>query len=794
MNKTREKFSNVMDASSRAVNFLGDEDKKAEKTKQWKKVRDAMAAAEAEREAAANAAKARGVEGAEAAQNAKAPIFCSLTRLKGLVSLVSLIAQAAQAAEPESALVVSQAEHNRNLGGFLRAHSSSWDRFGARLGEMPFLSSVFENPLFDRVFGETEIAASIREMKAKLGVTDTQLGCARPQELMGAAASDGIDPETEPLRILLSQNRASEAARKNLDACGGGVSEEEKEVAELRRRVHQLHREKIWWRDECRKVEEEKDEIERRYFFGSVRLQSPLTRTEQIAYQPDHYSGDWKWYKLNCPCCKRPLEVTVTSLTEPWKGSQWPGRRAFVGSLWGANAGYALGALVLGVRLRELSPDIERVILHTDDVPRNYLQAFEQDGLWQLKEVNYIDGVEDLYVSKGNIFDGVFTKLAAWTLVEFEKVLLLDLDIIPFRPMDELFDLPCPAAMVRGQGENEHGREVDGRRFFAGGDNEDYPWGQTGGINAGVILLQPDAGVFQEMHSEVTCKNHPCHVAGNGPEQDYLSRFFASRRGSPWHQISVAWNYQLHQSLFSVERVIEWHRFMVTSGKEFSRADLEWVPQRMRMELEDIGVVHFSGEVKLWHLFLKTHQSDDVRRNVSHEAMKGESSAWSDETFAEHIMSVQRGYPLWMSRTADLADYEALGCRREDKKIFIGDKDMTELVDTLVQRVLQVAQKATTVWRECAETLLQQQPEIVRQLENPAVPEGCFPLGTRVEVSWILGSGRRASTRWLPAQVLGVHSDGAYVVRFEQGGGWGDTERHVKSERVRRVENGSGHR
>ena len=29
-------------------------------------------------------------------------------------------AQAAQAAEPESALVVSQAEHNRNLGGFLR--------------------------------------------------------------------------------------------------------------------------------------------------------------------------------------------------------------------------------------------------------------------------------------------------------------------------------------------------------------------------------------------------------------------------------------------------------------------------------------------------------------------------------------------------------------------------------------------------------------------------------------------------------------------------------------------------
>lgn len=34
MSKTRERFSTVMDASSRAVDFLGDDHKKAEKTKQ----------------------------------------------------------------------------------------------------------------------------------------------------------------------------------------------------------------------------------------------------------------------------------------------------------------------------------------------------------------------------------------------------------------------------------------------------------------------------------------------------------------------------------------------------------------------------------------------------------------------------------------------------------------------------------------------------------------------------------------------------------------------------------------
>ena len=30
-----------------------------------------------------------------------------------------------------------------------------------------------------------------------------------------------------------------------------------------------------------------------------------------------------------------------------------------------------------------------------------------------------------------DIFDGVFTKLAAWALEDYAKVLLLDLDVIP---------------------------------------------------------------------------------------------------------------------------------------------------------------------------------------------------------------------------------------------------------------------------------------------------------------------------------------------------------------------------
>lgn len=39
-------------------------------------------------------------------------------------------------------------------------------------------------------------------------------------------------------------------------------------------------------------------------------------------------------------------------------------------------------------------------------------------------------------------------------------------------------------------------------------------------------------------------------------------------------------------------------------------------------------------------------------------------------------------------------------------------------------------------------------------------------------------------------EVLGVHKNMDYVVRFERGGEWGDTERHVKADRATLAEPG----
>ena len=118
------------------------------------------------------------------------------------------------------------------------------------------------------------------------------------------------------------------------------------------------------------------------------------------------------WCESACPICKRPLELTVWGATlqskshesggpaqnrqlSAWKGPQEAKKvykraraYAYCAVLWGDSAGYALGALVLGARLRELgaksgrvSPDL--VLLYTNDVPLNYRMLLSER--WTLK-------------------------------------------------------------------------------------------------------------------------------------------------------------------------------------------------------------------------------------------------------------------------------------------------------------------------------------------------------------------------------------------------------------------------
>ena len=63
----------------------------------------------------------------------------------------------------------------------------------------------------------------------------------------------------------------------------------------------------------------------------------------------------------------------------------------------------------------------------------------------------------------------------------------------------------------------------------------------------------------------------------------------------------------------------------------------------------NIRNVHYSGDIKLWHMFLRTSATRDRRRSVKHEISAG---VVDDKEFAKYLLSDQDSYSLWFSRTA----------------------------------------------------------------------------------------------------------------------------------------------
>ena len=173
--------------------------------------------------------------------------------------------------------------------------------------------------------------------------------------------------------------------------------------------------------------------------------------------------------------------------------------------------------------------------------------------------------------------------------------------------------------------------------------------------------------MFDMMRREVTTEVHPEHIAGSGPEQDYLSRFFAA---APWHHISVSYNFQPHHVPFALEYYLQ----------NRSRLDT-WLPPRLTMPLRDIRNVHFSGSVKLWERYVP---------NVTHE---------TDDVFVERLLQSNcESYCRWVERSA---------LSKEDRRVELEHgTDVTPVVDLAVEKIREVVSTAARTWRKCLSRLL----------------------------------------------------------------------------------------
>ena len=179
-------------------------------------------------------------------------------------------------------------------------------------------------------------------------------------------------------------------------------------------------------------------------------------------------------------CNTMHLQKTHTHIHTP-AGGQGNGARAIVTVL--TSDAYEQTARVLGAALRRHGESATYVLLATDAVSSEAATRLAAAG-WRVRRIASLPNPHAARRAVPARFRDTFTKLRAWQLDEFERVLLLDADTLLVRPLGRALWADAAAAVSR-------------TRLAAVPDCCDR-------FNSGVVLLVPDAAVFADMRSKLT--------------------------------------------------------------------------------------------------------------------------------------------------------------------------------------------------------------------------------------------------------------------------------------------------
>eukprot|EP00434_Breviolum_minutum_P025287 symbB.v1.2.022341.t1/scaffold1934.1/size95668/7 len=385
-------------------------------------------------------------------------------------------------------------------------------------------------------------------------------------------------------------------------------------------------------------------------FVPSASSPRPRRRSTSVRLRLDESETATPSAVTGCPWCRRPVSIVGNQgheqeTLEPMEKLEVPNQFkskaefAYTTLLYGPQCHhYFLGALVLGEGLQRFGGSITRLLLHTADVPKSYLEALATAG-WVCREVEYLSKVAwSLFKNwHGSRFIDVFTKLRVLEQEDFEKVLFLDLDLLvrdTGASLAKLFDLNAPAAMKRGAPIPSHGALVPYSSIWAHPirrQADSLPQHQqASGINAGVMLLKPSKAVLNDMISEVHDYDHPQHYGTYMPEQEYISRFYGTF--DQWTHIACNFNFEIDKNERIPHDFTEAHEEIRNGGAKGHNGAV---------------ILHFSGcGVKPWDLIfsrgdlstLKVQSADDIR--ILHETLLKEGPK-------EHLEGYQDQARLW---------------------------------------------------------------------------------------------------------------------------------------------------
>ncbi|CAG8667810.1 2477_t:CDS:2 [Ambispora leptoticha] len=190
---------------------------------------------------------------------------------------------------------------------------------------------------------------------------------------------------------------------------------------------------------------------------------------------------------------------------------------------------YIIGAKVLAFSLLRVESKYPLMILHTKAVTKKTLDEFLQLRC-QLRQVELLEPPKGVTQELVNGYSETWTKLRAWELIEFERVVFLDADMLVVRNMDELLD---DEELIKDENWVPESCVYTPKTESSSNPTiihfEDY-------FNSGMLVLKPNDKIFACMLKKLY--NHPNPDALIFPDQDFLNEFFNSH----WVRLPYIYN------------------------------------------------------------------------------------------------------------------------------------------------------------------------------------------------------------------------------------------------------------
>ena len=200
---------------------------------------------------------------------------------------------------------------------------------------------------------------------------------------------------------------------------------------------------------------------------------------------------------------------------------------------------YLVGVRALRASLEISGTQHPLVVLLTDDIDAVGRQILRDDGCL-LRDVELLQPASDLKACYAyGRFAHVWTKLLAWTLTDYDRVVFLDADMLVTKNMDELFSLDLPTHTIAAS----HACRCNPNRvasypaswtpascfytYCRGFEHISEPEVVDNYLNSGLLVLTPDSAVFEQMVQKLMqVDDLTCYPFA---DQDFLNEFYEGR-------------------------------------------------------------------------------------------------------------------------------------------------------------------------------------------------------------------------------------------------------------------------